>query len=51
MIFIGVSHTLGLIRFEAATSVNPRRQLDWTITIPAGEEQELTYRYELLVDR
>ncbi|MDE0834783.1 MAG: hypothetical protein OSA84_00345 [Akkermansiaceae bacterium] len=38
------------LRLEGATSVNPRRQLDWTITIPAGEEQELTYRYELLVD-
>ena len=39
------------LRLEGATSVNPRRQLDWTITLPAGEERELTYRYELLVDR
>jgi len=39
------------LRLEGATSVNPRRQLDWTITLPAGEEKELTYRYELLVDR
>ena len=39
------------LRLEGATSVNPRRQLDWTITLPAGEEKELTYRYALLVDR
>lgn len=39
------------LRLEGAASVNPRRQLDWTITLPAGEERELTYRYELLVDR
>jgi len=39
------------LRVEGATSVNPLRQLDWTITLPAGEEKELTYRYEVLVDR
>lgn len=39
------------LRVEGATSVNQRRQLDWTITLPAGEEKELTYRYALLVDR
>lgn len=39
------------LRVEGATSVNPRRQLDWNITLPAGAERELTYRYEVLVDR
>ena len=39
------------LRVEGATSVNPRRQLDWTITLPAGAEKELTYRYEVLVNR
>ena len=38
------------LRLEGTTSVNPRRQLDWEITLPAGEEKELTYRYEVLVD-
>lgn len=38
------------LRLEGTTSVNPRRQLDWKITLPAGEEKELTYRYEVLVD-
>lgn len=39
------------LRSEGVTSVNPRRQLDWTIQLPAGQEKELTYRYEVLVDR
>jgi len=39
------------LRAEGVYSVNPRRQLDWTIQLPAGEEKELTYRYEVLVDR
>jgi len=39
------------LRAEGVTSVNPRRQLDWTIQLPAGQEKELTYRYEVLVDR
>ncbi|MGJ8643360.1 MAG: hypothetical protein ACSHX9_08145 [Luteolibacter sp.] len=38
------------LRLEGTNSVNPRRQLDWKITLPAGEEKELTYRYEVLVD-
>lgn len=39
------------LRTEGISSVNPRRQLDWTIQLPAGQEKELTYRYEVLVDR
>jgi hypothetical protein len=38
------------LRAQGVFSVNPRRQLDWTIQIPAGGEKELTYRYEVLVD-
>ena len=38
------------LRAQGVFSVNPRRQLDWTIKIPAGGEKELTYRYEVLVD-
>lgn len=38
------------LRAQGVFSVNPRRQLDWTIRIPAGAEKELTYRYEVLVD-
>lgn len=39
------------LRGEGATSANPLRQLEWKITLPAGEEKELIYRYEVLVDR
>lgn len=38
------------LRAQGVFSVNPRRQLDWTIQIPASGEKELTYRYEVLVD-
>ncbi|HEX7260958.1 MAG TPA: hypothetical protein VF258_04030 [Luteolibacter sp.] len=37
------------LRAEGVYSVNPRRQLDWTIPLAAGQEKELTYRYEVLV--
>jgi len=37
------------LRVEGAKNVNPCRQLDWKVTIPAGEKIELTYRYHLLV--
>lgn len=40
-----------LLRAEGAYSVNPRRQLEWNLKLPAGEEKVLTYRYSLLVDR
>ena len=39
------------LRAEGVFSVNPRRQLDWTVQVPTGGEKELTYRYEVLVDR
>jgi hypothetical protein len=39
------------LRTEGVASVNPRRQLDWTIQLPAGQEKELTYRYDVLVRR
>ena len=39
------------LRTEGVSSVNPRRELQWDIKIPAGGEKELTYRYEVLVDR
>jgi hypothetical protein len=38
------------LRAQGVFSVNPRRQLDWTIRIPAGGEKEITYRYAVLVD-
>lgn len=38
------------LRSQGVFSVNPRRQLDWTIRIPVGGKKELTYRYEVLVD-
>jgi len=39
------------LRTEGVSSVNPRRQLAWTLKLPAGEEKKLTYRYQVLVDR
>ncbi len=39
------------LRTEGVSSVNPRRQLDWTIKLPPGGEKVLTYRYQVLVDR
>jgi hypothetical protein len=36
---------------EGIVSVNPRRQLDWTIKLPAGGEKILNYRYQVLVRR
>ncbi len=38
------------LRPEGVPSVNPRRQLEWSLDIPAGGEKTLTYRYEVLVD-
>jgi hypothetical protein len=39
------------LRTEGVASVNPRRQLDWTLKLPPGGEKVLTYRYQVLVDR
>ena len=39
------------LRTEGVSSVNPRRELTWNLKVPAGGEKELTYRYEVLVDR
>lgn len=38
------------LRREGVSSINPRRQLNWTITLPAGEEKIIHYRYQVLVD-
>ena len=39
------------LRTEGVSSVNPRRQLNWTVKLAAGEEKILNYRYQVLVDR
>ncbi|MEO8616166.1 MAG: hypothetical protein ABI600_13560 [Luteolibacter sp.] len=39
------------LRPEGVYSVNPRRQLEWNIKLPAGQEKALTYQYSVLVDR
>lgn len=39
------------LRTEGVSSVNPRRQLDWTVKLAPGEEKVLGYRYRVLVDR
>jgi hypothetical protein len=38
------------LRTEGVSSINPRRRLDWTLPLSAGEEKVLTYRYNVLVD-
>ena len=39
------------LRTEGVASDNPRRQLDWTVKLPPGQEKVLTYRYQVLVRR
>ncbi|WP_035610431.1 hypothetical protein [Haloferula sp. BvORR071] len=39
------------LRTEGVSSVNPRRELEWTLKLAAGEEKTLSYRYSVLVDR
>ena len=39
------------LRTEGVSSVNPRRELEWTLKLAPGEEKTLTYRYSVLVDR
>jgi hypothetical protein len=38
------------LRPEGVYSVNPRRQLEWTIKLPAGEEKVLNYRCSVLAN-
>ncbi|MEK7952841.1 hypothetical protein [Luteolibacter soli] len=35
------------LRTEGVTSVNPQRELAWTIKLAAGEEKTVTYRYSV----
>ncbi len=37
------------LRKEGVWSVNPRRELEWTLTLMPGETQALKYRYSVLV--
>lgn len=39
------------LRREGVSSVNPRRRLEWTIDLPAGQSESLIYRYSVLVNR
>ncbi len=39
------------LRTEGVSSVNPRRELEWTVKLAPGEEKTLSYRYSVLVDR
>lgn len=39
------------LRTEGVSSVNPRRELEWSVKLAAGEEKTLSYRYSVLVDR
>ncbi len=38
------------LRTDGVTSVNPRRELQWTLKLAPGEEKTLAYRYAVLVD-
>ncbi len=37
------------LRVEGVSSVNPRRELLWTVDLPPGAEKTLTYEYTVLV--
>jgi hypothetical protein len=39
------------LRTEGVSSVNPRRELEWSLKLAPGEEKTLIYRYTVLVDR
>lgn len=39
------------LRTDGVTSVNPRRELTWSVKLAAGEEKTLAYRYSVLVDQ
>ncbi|MGD7651654.1 MAG: hypothetical protein ACQCXQ_00470 [Verrucomicrobiales bacterium] len=38
------------LRVDGVHGVNPRRELNWTVPVPAGGEKTLEYRYSVLVD-
>ena len=39
------------LRTDGITSVNPRRELTWSVKLAAGEEKTIVYRYSVLVDQ
>lgn len=39
------------LRTDGITSVNPRRELQWTLKLAPGEEKTLAFRYSVLVDQ
>jgi hypothetical protein len=39
------------LRSDGARSVNPHRQLEWTIDLTSGQSRTMTYRYSVLVNR
>ena len=39
------------LRTDGVTSVNPRRELVWTVKLAPGEEKTVNYRYSVLVDQ
>lgn len=39
------------LRTDGVTSVNPQRELAWTIKLAPGEEKVVTYRYSVLADQ
>ena len=39
------------LRADGAISVNPRRELEWTLKLPSKGNKMLTYRYSVLVPR
>jgi hypothetical protein len=39
------------LRTDGVASVNPRRELQWTLKLAPGEEKTLAFRYSVLVDQ
>ena len=37
------------LRREGVSSVNPRHELEWKLSLPADSEKKITYRYSVLV--
>jgi hypothetical protein len=40
-----------VLREEGVWSVNKRNELTWTLTLDAGDEKNVAYRYSVLVNR